>query len=387
VVRDAGVATLFPEMARAFASASSDGRRKIEREAADDFGRNLITATTPDTPVIRLSYKAATPEAARKALNLLLDDYLVYRRSVLLDPSTSDLADQRRLFQQKLAGVDKDYQSFLAANGIDDFDAERSSLNTLQASLTDENFRVQARLKEVEGRLGEMSRQSGAVPAEINVYRDTDPATSQKLTQLMIERQDLLSRYKADAQPVRDKDAQIAQVQAMVARTGGQGEGARRYGVNPVYQTVQTERIQLSAEAESLRQRGGAIAAQLTQVSARRQKLTELEPQNTALTQNRDVLQGNIKSLVDKEQQDQAASAIARKSNDNIRIVERPSAPDKGTSLKRPVLILAALFAAFTALCVGLLRVFLRRGLPTAAAAARTLDLPVLATAGFKQRA
>jgi hypothetical protein len=44
-------------------------------------------------------------------------------------------------------------------------------------------------------------------------------------------------------------------------------------------------------------------------------------------------------------------------------------------------------FALFTALCVGLLRVFLRPGLPTPAAAGRTLDLPVLGAAAFKQTA
>ena len=48
-----------------------------------------------------------------------------------------------------------------------------------------------------------------------------------------------------------------------------------------------------------------------------------------------------------------------------------------------PVLVLG-LFAGFTALCVGLLRLFLRRGFPTAASAARTLDLPVLAAARLK---
>ncbi len=42
--------------------------------------------------------------------------------------------------------------------------------------------------------------------------------------------------------------------------------------------------------------------------------------------------------------------------------------------------------ARFTALCAGLLRMFLRPGLPTAQAAARTLDLPVLAAAPLKAR-
>ena len=50
------------------------------------------------------------------------------------------------------------------------------------------------------------------------------------------------------------------------------------------------------------------------------------------------------------------------------------------------MLILAFLFAAFTALCAGLLRVFLGRRFVTAGSASRTLDLPVLAVAPSKGR-
>ena len=385
VIDALGVTRVFPKMAPKLAAATPAEREKLLAAATEGFNKKLGVGTTPDTPVIRLSYKDTDPQRAALVLNRLIDEYLTFRRSVLVEPSTSYLADQRRVFEQKLTGVDGAYQDFLTENGVSDFEAEKISMNGLQASLTDENYKVQARLREVEGRLGEMGRQAGAVPAEIGIHRDTDPATQQKLTQLQIERQDLLSRYKPNAAPVRDKDAQIAKLQAMA--NGGQGEAGRRFGVNPVHQTVQTERIQLAAEAQSLRDRGVVIAAQLAQVAARRSKLTQLEPQYQDLIRDRDVLMANIKSLVEKEEQGQASAAIAKRTNDNIRVVERATPPAKGTSLKKPVFILAFLFAAFTALALGLLKVFMRRGFPTASSAARTLDLPVLATAGWKERA
>jgi uncharacterized protein involved in exopolysaccharide biosynthesis len=385
VLEGLGVTRVFPDLAPRWAEASPSEREKLMAAALDGFGRNLGVGSTPDTPVIRLSYKDSDPKRAALVLNRLIDAYLVYRRSILLEPSTSYLTEQRHVFEGKLTGVDQTYQEFLAANGITDFEAEKTSLNSLQASLTDENYKVQARLREVQGRLSEMGRQATGVPAEIGIQRDTDPAAQQKLTQLQLERRDLLARYKPDAAPVRAKDAEIAKVQALAA--AGQGEGARRFGVNPVYQTVQTERIQLSAEAESLRQRGQVIAAQLAQVAARRARFTEIEPQYQRLVRDRDVLMGNIKSLVEKEEQGQAAAAIAKRTNDNIRVVEPATPPAKGSSMKKPVFILAFLFAGFTALALGLLRVFLRRGFPTASSAARTLELPVLATAGWKERA
>ena len=58
----------------------------------------------------------------------------------------------------------------------------------------------------------------------------------------------------------------------------------------------------------------------------------------------------------------------------------------QGKSLKKPVAILALLFAGFSALCAGLARMFLRPGLPTARSASRTLDQPVLGQAMMKAR-
>ena len=111
-----------------------------------------------------------------------------------------------------------------------------------------------------------------------------------------------------------------------------------------------------------------------------------LEPRYQELARERDVLSDNVKSLASKAEQDEAAQAIAQKSNDNIRVVEPATADLHGKSLRQPVLILSVLFAAFTALCVGLLRVFMQPGLLKPTAHARDYDLPVLATAEFKPR-
>ena len=386
VIGALGVGRVFPDRADAYSGGSEAKKREILEQAITAMGTNLKVESAPDTSVVRVTYSDTDPDRAALVLGKLLDEYLIYRRTVLVDGAGGSLDQQLGLSQQKLAGVDAAYQAFLAANAIDDFDAEKASLNSLQTSMTDETFRVQARLKEIDGRLGEIGRQVGQLAPEISLYHDTNPAASDKLLQLQLDRQDLLSRYKPDAQPVRDADQKIAQVQAMVSQSSGSPPaGAKRIGVNPVYQTVQTEQLQLSAESASLKQRQAALTDQLAQVSARRQKLTELEPQYLDFNRERDMLQAEIKGLAQKRQDTQAIQSIQGKSNDNIRIVERPTPPSQGKSLKKPVLILAFLFAGFTALCVGLLRVFIRRGFPTAASASRTLDLPVLAAAGVKR--
>ncbi len=385
VIDQMGLGRVFPDRAEAFARAAPAKRQQILDQAVTAMGTNLKVDSAPDTSVVRLTYSDTDPTRAALVLNKVLDEYLVYRRTVLLDGNGTYVDQQLKTFGQQLQETDSAYQAFMAANSIGDFDTEKSSLNGLQTSLTDESFRVQARLKEIDGRLGEIGKQVGRISPEISLYHDTNPAASDKLVQLQVERQDLLSRYKPDAQPVQDIEQKIAAMQALQSQSASQASGARRIGVNPVYQTVQTEQLQLNAEAASLKERQAALGDQLSQISTRRQKLTELEPQYQGFTRDRELLQAEIRSLMQKKQESQASQSISQKSNDNIRIVERPTAPSTGKSLRKPILVLAFLFAAFTALCVGLARVFLRRGFATPSCAGRTLDLPVLASAGYKR--
>ena len=97
-------------------------------------------------------------------------------------------------------------------------------------------------------------------------------------------------------------------------------------------------------------------------------------------------MQANVRDFTVKEEQSRAAQEIAALTNDNIRIVQRAIPPSKGKSLRKPVVVLAFLFAGFTALCAGLLRMFLRPGMPTPQSASRTLDLPILGAATMKAR-
>ena len=179
-------------------------------------------------------------------------------------------------------------------------------------------------------------------------------------------------------------DVQIAEMERSSADGKVQGEGAKRLGVNPVFQSLQSDRISLTAEVAALQQSAQTLADQISQVTDRQLRLDALEPQYQGLTRDRDVLSSNVKDFTVKEQQTQASDAIARQGNDNISVVERAVTPVTGKSLKKPVAILGLLLGGFTALCVGLLRIFLREGFPTSASAGRTLELPVLAQVRMK---
>jgi uncharacterized protein involved in exopolysaccharide biosynthesis len=320
-------------------------------------------------------------------LNTLLEEYLVFRRSVLLTPTAGALDDQRRAFAQRLAEEDAVYQNFLSSNKIGDFEADKTSLSQLSAQIEQQQLATDATLKEKTGRMGAIDAELAGLAPEIGLFHDGDPTASAKLADLRVQRESLLSRYKPDAQPVKDMDAQIAQLEDAIAAGRTTSKGPERTGLNPVYQTFQTERMQLAAEIAGLRQTALTLTDEMNQLTDRRLRLAQLEPQYQAMNLDRDALQNNVKDLTAKTEETEASQQIAQATNDNIRIVERATPPATGKSLKRPALVLALLFAAFSAVCVGLLRMFLRPGMPTPASAGRTLDLPVLGAAPLKQPA
>lgn len=384
VIDRLGLARIYPKMAEKYAAGTPEEKKLIMGQAIRSMDSATKIETAPDTPIIRLSFKNDDPQVAALVLNTLLEEYLIYRRSVLIDPTSPVLEQQRQAFEARLAQADQAYEDFLNSNRIGDFVAEKTSLSQLQAQIEQQKYQTDAQLRDRQGRLSTLEAQLASVSQEVGLYRDVSSAANDKLATLKVQREDLLSRYRNDARPVQELDAQIAQLEAGIAAGRTHTEGARRIGVNPVYQTLQTEKIQLTADVSALKQTQAALAEQIVQLTERRLKLAELEPQFQELSLDRDVLQANVRDYTVKEEQTRAAQEIAAKTNDNIRIVSRATPPSKGKSLKKPVVVLAFLFAAFTALCAGLLRMFLRPGLPTAQSAARTLDLPVLATAPLK---
>jgi uncharacterized protein involved in exopolysaccharide biosynthesis len=383
-VRRLGVARLSPGSARAYAAASQTARGRMEARLADGVGRALKIETAAGDPVIRITYQNRDPQLAALVLNTVLEAYLSYRRSVLLTPTAGALDGQRRAFEQRLAEADAAYQDFLANNHIGDFATEKASLSQLSGQLEQQQYATQSSLREKSGRLAAIDAELAGLPPEVGLYHDADVTASAKLADLRVQRESLLARYRPDAQPVTELDAQIATLAAGIAAGRTQTRGPERTGANPVYQTFQTEKLQLGAEIAALRETAAVLSEQMNELTERRLRLARLEPQYQSLDRDRDVLQSNVRDFTLKAEQSQASEEISKATNDDIRIVERATAPLHGRSLRGPALILAVLFAAVSAVCAGLARSFQRPGVPTPASAGRTFDLPVLGAAPLK---
>jgi polysaccharide biosynthesis protein PslE len=166
----------------------------------------------------------------------------------------------------------------------------------------------------------------------------------------------------------------------------GQGVGVKevRTGPNPIWVELETTRATTLAQRDSLMARLGVLDAQLGELRARQARLTAVESENATLAGSRDVQSATVREFQQREAQALADQGLVKAGADDVRVMERAAPPLRGRSLKLPLLAAVILFAAFTALSVGLIRIFSRRGFTTPASVGRTLDLPVLAAAPVK---
>ena len=373
---------IYPQIAqeRALIAAETPGRDptiKMNQMGVEAILEDFSAGATPNSNVIRATFKHEDPQHAADILNALIDRYLEYRSEVYLSSRSTSFGAQRERFEADLLSAEKDIRNFLETNKMGDFEAERLAAQSVYASVTDEVFKVKSRATAVEGQLETLARQMRETNPLVDIF--VEDSTEQTLLNLRLEREQALSRYKPGSRVVSAIDKQIEQVEAYLAGQSG-SVGTRRTGPNPVYQDMEQRRARLEAEAKSLANQSAELRRQEAAASARLRQFANLLEEWQELQRQRALYEQNLSSFAAREIESQTLTEFARQDTDNIRVIERARAPLEGSSLKLPILVLGILFALFTALIAGLLRATTQRGFSTAASVERTTGIPVIAS-------
>lgn len=381
------LARVFPDLVEAMdekmAEAEPDEREAIAEET---FQRGIAalrkkfdSGTAPKTPVIGTSLQHEDPEMAAELLNAMIGAYLDYRGEVFATTGSDSLREQRRKFENQLLDVEDEIRTFLRANQIGDFESERATAQQLYTTISGELLTNQSRASAVDGQLDIYNQQLATKEPEQDLY--VEDSSAQRLAELRMEREDLLSRYTASSRAVQAIDTRIDQLEAYLGSRQGLS-GTTRRGPNPVYQQIEQAAANLEAEAQSLSLQRAELERQLSAVEDRLQRLNELAPQWQELQRRKALMEANVQNFSVREIEENALAEISDQNADSVRVLEPARVPIKGSSLKMPVAALAFLFAGFTALMAGLLRALTRQGFPTARSVERTTGLPVLGSVG-----
>ena len=378
---------VYPDLAKArdkaLVSHSASDAEAIEFEyfqkSVEAFGKNFWASASPNNPVIDVAYKNKDPETAAEVLNATMAAYLNYRAELFGARPVDKLTAQRRKTETALLASEDAIREFLRTNRIGDFSNERSTAQGLYSVISGELSGVRSRASAIDGQVSKTRSQLASTNPQQDMF--VEDSSDQTLLNLQVEREQLLSRYTEDSRAVQNIDRQIAQVEAYLSGQDGP-KGLVRTGPNPTYQALEASLNTFEADAESLAGQRVELEQQLAQIDAKLKRFTGLEPEWNKLQRDRDLLEANVRTLAQRAQQRGAIDDITGEDAESVTIIEPARVPLKGKSLRMPVAILSLLFAGFTALIVGLLRVFTRRGFASKGPLQRTTGLPVLGSIG-----
>lgn len=369
-IAEVGIATLYPDIAHA---PESDARKLAAAERA--FYQHLSVETAPQTPAIGLSFEHRDAEIAARALNALMDAYLAHRRIVLIGGEFEALSQESADVSARAAQASTALSGFLAEHGIGDFESELAALAARAGDIETQLLDAQTRRREAEARAAALRARFAREPSEIELYSESD--ARRELVEAQMEREQLLSRYQADALPIRELDRRIAQIEMYLA--GGDPPSLVRRGPNPVRQDIASQLYGVEAEARAQRGRETALTQQRVDVRERLRAMQAVEPQFRQLQRERSILQTNAEAFATRAEDARARSDMLGRATDNITPLERAAVPTQGKSLRWPIMLMSLFVAGVLAIAAGLSRALLRRSFPTPDSAARALDAPVLA--------
>jgi uncharacterized protein involved in exopolysaccharide biosynthesis len=308
----------------------------------------------PNASVLHASYAGETPQSAANALNAIVDAYLAYRREVLVEDGADALGQRLAAAEIAAAVAETNLRAFLTENRIVDFQAERLALVTRMTELENALLAAEAATQSASGGAAALSQRLRDMPQSIELYVEND--VSGQLLALEVRRRELTSRYQDDAPPVQAIDREIQGLRELVQGGGADGAGQRRTGANPVFQELDTARLQRESEAAAQARLAATLRNQLEAARSQADRLAGLSSQYDRLSReasSRGEAAGRLAA--------QFAAAVSRRGGssgiaDSVRIVERATPPAQARSLRRAGLAAAGIVALGAAMLLGLLK-------------------------------
>lgn len=308
----------------------------------------------PNASVLHASFAGETPAAAANVLNAIVDAYMDYRREVLVEDGAEALGQRLTAAEMASAVAATNLRAFLTENDIVDFQAERLALVTRMTELEDALLAAEAAAQSASGGAAALSRRLQDMPQSIELHVEND-VTGQLLA-LEVRRRELASRYQDDAPPVQALDREIAALRDLVESGGAEGAGQRRTGANPVFQELDTARLQRESEAAAQSRLAATLRAQLEAARQQADRLAGLASQYDRLSR-----EAASRSEAAARLSAQFAAAASRRGGstgiaDSVRIVERATPPAQAKSLRKAGIAAAGIVAMGAAMLLGLLK-------------------------------
>lgn len=306
-------------------SSDQNGQLRERDQVIRTLMKNLDIETQKNSNIISISYKADDPELAQSVVNKLISLYLEKHINVHRTAGSDDFFKQQsNLLRAKLAQAEEDLRDLKNKSGIASVAEQRTILLNRIGGLQKDLEQNEAGLAASHEKIKSMANTLEGLPKTLVRLKVTGYSGNpvdylqQKLHDLQLKKQDLLSKFQEKNNLVQEIHRQIIEIQALLDK-----EGATKSQVS------QLALINEKANRSELQGKTKALKNELIVAQSELKDLNNYEVNIADLQRNVDLLNVNYRNYSGKLEQARIDKALNLEKISNISIVQAATLPVK----------------------------------------------------------
>lgn len=339
-------------------ASNNEREEKIARmELRNEVGNAYVVMPRAKSSVIDVRYEHENPDIAVEATNAFINEYIEFRRTVFVEGKDEIISERREATEEQLNSNERAIARFLKQNDISDFYSEHEGLQDRTEDLKASLNEARASISETEGALALVEDQLRGTSETINLFRDD--ISAQRVAQAELELRQLMAKYLPTSDPVRQKQTELNELKGLQNSYGGKAHGGRRVGPNPTHQALLTQRHNLAATADSLREREYTLQGQLNSADKKIRRMTSLSPKYSNLLRERETLNARLTSYNAKEQEALVDALQSADQAESVKVISWAKFPQKGKNMRILMFVIGSFLWGLILFFIAMIRVFL----------------------------
>lgn len=376
-----GLAQVYPDIAEAPPAQGTAMDLAVRRLLGD-----LAVEVGMQDNIIKLSLRHADPAMAQRLVMTMIDLYVTRQTKIYHDPHESFLASEVKQSGAKLAEAQAALEQFRGQWQITDYDREIEDLLKQRGEIDTNLHAAQAALaqaQERQQRLRDLMRgipEKQAAAAGGEKYRALDEAYS-RLADLRTKQSQMLATYDPKGPAMAALNAGIATAEKELKARRADLARRSSEAPNTVYQTLQTDYLRASADAESNAQPVRVLTQQIAGIDQRLADLRRNRGLFDDLVREYRIAEETYRSLSMQHADARVKGSLNDQRISPATVLSEPTLPYRPVRPRGLITLLACLMGGtILATIAAMIREAIDDRFTTAEQVVSLLDLPVLAS-------
>jgi len=328
--------TSFPKYAVARFMSDPSGAADIEKEETEAaialIIESLDARVINDSNIITLGFEADNSELARNTLDHLINIYLEKHIELHGSPGSLEFFQKEsEKLRHSLEKAEADLRDLKNSIGIGDLVEQRSILSEQIGFLQREMQETESQMASSVAKIDNLKTRIENLPENVIVSETTGFARSaaeemnNRIYELKLQEQELLSTFKPDSIPVTEVRRQIGEAETLLRSTQDSRQVTR--GINPVHQELNLSMMLEKGNLEALIAKRDALGYQMASADEKLKQLNESEIKVSKVTREKELLEENYRKYAESLEQMRIDQAREIEKISNISVAQAPISP------------------------------------------------------------